>query len=89
MIYGTLRIYLYLPSERTFKMTQDVESPVAGSKSKKKVVKTPMKHSKKLHKEKCLFLRYKHRKPPSREEVRLLHPNIIDVRFPRQKSSKY
>lgn len=28
------------------------------------------------------------RKPPSRDEIRLLNPAIIDVRFPRQKSAK-
>lgn len=29
------------------------------------------------------------RKPPAREEIRLLNPAIIDVRFPRQKSAKF
>lgn len=35
-----------------------------------------------------LFLRYLHCKPPAREIVRKLHPSIIDVRYPRQKSAK-
>ena len=64
------------------------ESPVASSKSKKKTDEAFLKHSIKLHRENCLFLRYKNCKPPSRDEVRLLHPNIIDVRYPRQKSAR-
>ncbi len=39
-------------------------------------------------KENCLFIRYRHRKLPSRDEIRRLHPSIIDVRLPRQKSAK-
>lgn len=37
----------------------------------------------------CLYIRYRKSKLPSREEVRKLHRNIIDVRFPRQKSARY
>ena len=40
-------------------------------------------------KENCLYIRYRNRKLPSREEIRKLHRKIVDVRLPRQKNAKY
>ncbi len=71
-------------------MTLETAKPVSASKSKKiAIVDDVLGHSKNYRKENCLFVRYRNCKPPSRDEIRLLHPNIIDVRFPRQKSAKY
>jgi hypothetical protein len=55
---------------------------------KKKALRKASKNFAKS-KDNCLFIRYRHDKLPARDEVRLLHPNIIDVRFPRQKTAKY
>lgn len=42
-----------------------------------------------VKKDSCVYVRYRQGKPPIRDEIRLLHPGIIDVRYPRQKSAKY
>ncbi|XP_057378357.1 uncharacterized protein LOC130700329 [Daphnia carinata] len=57
-------------------------------KSKKKAVSKTSKQCVK-NKDNCILIRYRHRKLPSRDEIRLLHPNIIDVRTPRQKTAKF
>ncbi|KAI9553614.1 hypothetical protein GHT06_021536 [Daphnia sinensis] len=57
-------------------------------KSKKKSDGKTSKQSVK-NKDNCLLIRYRHQKLPSRDEIRLLHPNIIDVRTPRQKTAKF
>ena len=36
-----------------------------------------------------LYVRYLKEKRPSREQVKMLHPSIIDVMFPRQKSTRF
>ena len=36
-----------------------------------------------------LYIRYRNRNLPSREEIRKLHGGIVDVRFPRQKHVRY
>lgn len=36
-----------------------------------------------------LYIRYRNRSLPSREEIRKLHCGIVDVRFPRQKHVRY
>lgn len=66
------------------KKAQTAPSLRSQKKTVRKTLKEPVKN-----KDNYLFIRYRHGKLPSRDEIRLLHPNIIDVRFPRQKSAKY
>jgi len=64
-------------------MTTDVVSKCSQPEEK---VKTPaMSEMSKNH---IIYARFD-RKPPPRDEIRLLNPAIIDVRFPRQKSAKF
>ncbi|KAK4013133.1 hypothetical protein OUZ56_025372 [Daphnia magna] len=63
------------------------KSAIPLKSQKKSVGKTSKQCA--MNKDSCLLIRYRHRKLPSRDEIRLLHPNIIDVRTPRQKTAKF